>query len=85
MGELQHQESLGDGLDPGTDQGQTLAGDISAKIADAESGPELTKPAMWLDCWRHPAAWHLWSQSRPAVDISDSHRKHFRLGRASCS
>jgi len=43
MGKLQHQEPLGDGLDPGTDQGQTLASDISAKIADGESGAELCR------------------------------------------
>jgi hypothetical protein len=53
MGELQHQESLGNGLDPGTDQGQSLATDISAKIADGESGAELMEPLIWLDCRRH--------------------------------
>jgi hypothetical protein len=44
MGELQHQESLGDGLDPGTDQRQALASDVAAKIADGESGAEPMEP-----------------------------------------
>jgi hypothetical protein len=53
MGELQHQESLGDRFGPGADQGQSLASDIPAKIADGESGAQLIKPAMWFDCRRH--------------------------------
>jgi hypothetical protein len=53
MGELKHQESLSDGLDPGSDQGQTLASDIAAKIADGESGAELMEPPIWFECRRH--------------------------------
>ena len=49
MGELQHQESLGDGLDPGTDQRQTLASDISAKIPNGESGAELMEPPIGFE------------------------------------
>jgi hypothetical protein len=50
MGELQHQEPLGDGLDPGTDQGQTLPSDVSAKIADGEGGDELMEFPFCFDC-----------------------------------
>jgi hypothetical protein len=49
MNELQHQESLGDGLDPGADQGQSLASDILAKIADDESAAKLLEPPIWFD------------------------------------
>jgi hypothetical protein len=44
-----HEESLGNGLHPGTDQGQSLATDISAKIANGESDAELMQPLIWLD------------------------------------
>jgi hypothetical protein len=39
MGELQHQEPLGDGLDPGTDQGQTLPATYRRKLLTASAAP----------------------------------------------
>jgi hypothetical protein len=49
MSELQDKQSLGDGLDPGADQGQSLASDISAKIADGESAAKLMELPIWFD------------------------------------
>jgi hypothetical protein len=53
MGQLQHQESLGDGLDPGADQGQSLASDISAKITDGERAAKLMERPIWFDFRPH--------------------------------
>ena len=53
MSELQHQESLGDSLDPGADQGQSLASDVSTKIADGESAAKLVELPIWFDCRPH--------------------------------
>jgi hypothetical protein len=56
MSKVQDEESLGDGLDPRTNQRQGLASDVSAKIADRESGAKLMQSAIWLDSRRHGAA-----------------------------
>ncbi len=55
MGELQHQKSLGHGLDPGADQGQSLTSDVSAKITNGESAAKLMEPPPWFDRRRHRA------------------------------
>ena len=52
MSQLQHQESMGDGLDPGADQGQSLASDISAKITDGERAAKLMERPIWFDFFR---------------------------------
>jgi hypothetical protein len=41
MSEMQDEEYLGDGLNPGADQGQSLAGDVTAEVGDGEGGSEL--------------------------------------------